>query len=54
MFLEEAGELCRYFLNELIFSNLIKYFVHCVCKFNEFVVRIHCAVMVMHSFKCVI
>jgi len=54
MSLEEAGELRHYFVNELSFSNLIKCFVHCEWKFHELVVRMHCAVMVMYSIKCVI
>jgi hypothetical protein len=43
MNVEEAGELCRYFVNELSFSNLIRCFVHCVCTVHECVVRMDCA-----------
>jgi len=54
MILAAARELCYYFVNGLSFSNLIKSFVHYVPKFHESVVRMHCTVMPMHYFKCVI
>jgi hypothetical protein len=54
MNVEEAGELCCYLVNGLSFSNLIECFVHCVYKLCEFVVSMHCAVMLMRSLKCVI
>jgi len=54
MNVEEAGELCCYFVNELSFSNLIECFVLCMYKLCRFVVIVYCAVMLMHSLKCVI